>query len=50
VLTERDPCVPPRPAFDRVKEIKKGKRLKFPITVTDVNGEKTKIKAKAKAR
>jgi hypothetical protein len=36
--------------LDRVKPIKKGKRLKFPITVTDVGGDKTKIKAKAKAR
>jgi hypothetical protein len=34
----------------RVRDIKKGKKLKFPITVTDVNGEKTKIKARAKAR
>jgi hypothetical protein len=33
-----------------VKPIKKGKRLKYPITVTDVGGDKTKIKARAKAR
>jgi hypothetical protein len=36
--------------LDRVRTIKKGKRLKFPITVTDVGGDVTKIKAKAKAR
>ena len=36
--------------LDKVKTIKKGKRLKFPITVTDVSGKTTKIKAKAKAR
>jgi hypothetical protein len=36
--------------LDRLKTIKKGKRLKFPITVTDVGGDRTKIKAKAKAR
>ncbi|HZA59292.1 MAG TPA: hypothetical protein VE523_08940 [Solirubrobacterales bacterium] len=36
--------------LDRVKSIKKGKRLRFPITAKDVDGEKTKIKAKTKAR
>jgi hypothetical protein len=36
--------------LDRVKTIKKGKKLRFPIKVTDVNGKTTKIKAKAKAR
>jgi hypothetical protein len=36
--------------LDKTKPIKKGKRLKFPITVTDVGDNKTKIKAKAKAR
>jgi hypothetical protein len=36
--------------LDRVKTIKKGKRLRFPIKVTDVSGDTTKIKAKAKAR
>jgi hypothetical protein len=36
--------------LDRVKTIKKGKRLRFPITVTDVSGDTTKIKAKAKAK
>jgi hypothetical protein len=35
---------------DRVKSIKKGKKLRFTITAKDVDGEKTKIKAKAKAR
>lgn len=37
-------------ALKRVKRIKKGKRLKFPIKVTDVNGHKTKLKPRAKAR
>ena len=36
--------------LDRVKSIKKGRKLRFPITAKDVDGEKTKIKAKAKAR
>ena len=36
--------------LDRLKPITKGKRVKFPITVTDVGGDKTKIKARAKAR
>jgi hypothetical protein len=36
--------------LDRVKSIKKGRKLRFPITAKDVDGEKTKIKAKARAR
>jgi hypothetical protein len=36
--------------LNRVKRIKKGKRLKFPIAVTDVTGKKTKLKPRAKAR
>ncbi|MGH2988634.1 MAG: hypothetical protein ACRDMA_02060, partial [Solirubrobacterales bacterium] len=36
--------------LDRVKAIKKGKKLRFPIKVTDVTGKTTKIKARAKAR
>ena len=34
----------------RVKRIKKGKRLRFPIKVTDVTGKTTKLKPRAKAR
>jgi hypothetical protein len=36
--------------LDRVKRIGKGKRLRFPIKVTDVTGETTKLKPRAKAR
>ena len=36
--------------LDRVKPIKKGKRLRFPIKATDVTGETTKLKPRAKAR
>lgn len=36
--------------LDRVKRIKKGKRLRFPIKVTDVTGKTTKLKPRAKAR
>jgi hypothetical protein len=36
--------------LNRVKTIKKGKRLRFPIKVTDVTGETTKLKPRAKAR
>ena len=36
--------------LDRVKRIKKGKRLRFPIKVTDVTGETTSLKPRAKAR
>jgi hypothetical protein len=36
--------------LDRVRPIKKGKRLRFPITVTDTGGKQTKLKPRAKAR
>jgi hypothetical protein len=36
--------------LDRVQPIKKGKRLRFPITVTDTGGKQTKLKPRAKAR
>ncbi len=36
--------------LNRVKPIRKGKRLRFPIKIVDVTGEKTKLKARAKAR
>jgi len=38
------------PALDRVKTIKRGKRLRFPTKVTDVEGTTTKLKPRAKAR
>jgi hypothetical protein len=37
-------------ALKRVKKIKKGKNLRFPITVKDAGGVKTKLKPRAKAR
>jgi hypothetical protein len=36
--------------LNRVKRIKKGKRLRFPIKVTDMTGQTTKLKPRAKAR
>ena len=39
-----------RRGLDRVKRIKKGKRLRFPIKVTDVNGRTTRLKPRARAR
>ncbi len=36
--------------LDRVQPIKKGKRPRFPITVTDTGGKQTKLKPRAKAR
>ena len=36
--------------LDRVRRIKRGKKLKFPIKVVDVEGTKTKLKPRAKAR
>jgi hypothetical protein len=37
-------------ALKRVKKIKRGKNLRFPITVVDAGGFKTKLEARAEAR
>lgn len=37
-------------ALKRVKRIKKGKRLRFPVKVTDVAGNTTRLKPRARAR
>jgi hypothetical protein len=36
-------------ALKRVKKIKSGKKLRFPITVVDVGGFKTKLKPTAES-